>query len=115
MQHLDAANIPRFVLSMFSTEEALLFPLASMNGWSVRVRCGRCQRDGNLWLSKLIRRDERRLLGDVVARIKCEKCWAKPSAAMLTNARDPWEIRAFISKETRKGTIQCVLWMERNT
>jgi hypothetical protein len=115
MQHLDSVEILRFVHFMFSAEEALRFPMLSMKGWSVRVRCDRCQRDGILWLSKLIRRDEKRLLGDVLARVRCETCRAKPSAAMLTNARDPWQVRAFMNKETRKGPFQCVLWAERNT
>jgi hypothetical protein len=99
---------------MFSTEEALLFPMSSMRGWSLRLRCGRCQRDGILLLSKIIRRDEKRLVGDILARLRCHKCRTKPSAAMLTNARDPWGVRGFINKETRKGPIQCVLWAERN-
>ena len=100
---------------MFSSEEALRFPMSSLKGWSVRVRCGRCNRDGILRLTPLCRRDDDRILGDVLARVRCEKCRAKPRAAMLTNARDPWEVTHFINKETRKGPIQCVLWMERNT
>jgi hypothetical protein len=99
---------------MFSAEEALLFPMSSLKGWSVRARCSRCQRDGILLRSKIMRRNEKRLLGDILARVRCGKCRAKPSAAMLTNARDPWEVRVFINKETRKGPIQCVLWAERN-
>jgi hypothetical protein len=99
---------------MFSLEEALLFPMSSMRGWSLRLRCSRCQRDGILFLSKIIRRNEKRLLGDILARVRCQKCRTKPSAAMLTNARDPWGVRGFINKETRKGPIQCVLWAEGN-
>jgi len=99
---------------MFSTEEALLFPMSSMRVWSLRLRCGRCQRVGILLLSKIIRRDEKRLLGDILARTRCKKCRKKPSAAMLTNARDPSGVKVFINKETRKGPIQCVLWAERN-
>ncbi len=114
MQHLDSELIMRFVHFMFSTEEALLFPMSSMKGWSLRLRCGRCQRDGILLLSKIIRRGEKRLLGDILARVRCGKCRAKPNAAMLTNARDPWGVRGFINKETRKGPIQSVLWAERN-
>jgi len=114
MRRLDSVENMRFVLSMFSTEEALLFPISSMRGWSLRLRCRRCQRDGILLLSKIIPRNEKRLLGDILARVRCEKCRAKPSAAMLTNARDPWGVRGFSNKETRKGPIQCVLWAERN-
>jgi len=114
MQHLDSGLILRFVLSMFSAEEALLFPMSSMKGWSLRLRCCRCQRDGILLQSKIIRRDENRLLGEVLASIRCQKCRTKPSAAMLTNARDPWGVRGYINKEARKGPVQCVLWAERN-
>jgi len=59
-----------------------------MRGRSLRLRCGRCQRDGIPLLSKIIRRNEKRLLGDILARVRCVKCRANPSATMLTNARD---------------------------
>jgi hypothetical protein len=40
-------------------------------------------------LSKIIRRNEKRMLGDIVARVPWVKCRAKPNAVTLTNARDP--------------------------
>jgi hypothetical protein len=43
MQHLDSGQILRFVLSMFSAEEVLLLPMSSVKGWSLRLRCCRCQ------------------------------------------------------------------------
>jgi hypothetical protein len=40
--------------------------MSSTKGWSLRLRYGRCQRDGILLLSKIIRRGEKRLLGDIL-------------------------------------------------
>ncbi len=58
----------------------------------------------------VVRRDDRRLLANVVSAMRCRQCHGKPGAALLTNIREPSDIRAFQNKETRKGHTQLVLW-----
>jgi hypothetical protein len=107
---LDSDLSPRSVLQMFSVEQALRFPLCDLKAWTVHARCDRCHRKSHVPLRLLIRRDDRRLLADVLTAMRCRQCHAKPSAALLTNAREPSEIRAFFSLEKGNGHFQIVLW-----
>jgi hypothetical protein len=46
----------------------------------------------------------------VVAAMRCRQCHAKPSAALLTNAREAFDIHAFLNLEKGGGHFQLVLW-----
>jgi hypothetical protein len=95
---------------MFSVEQAVRFPLRDLKDWTVHVRCDRCSRRTAVPPRGLVRRDDRRLRANVVAGMQCRQCHCKPGAALLTNTREPSDIRAFLNKETRKGHTQLVLW-----
>jgi hypothetical protein len=95
---------------MFSVEQALRFPVRDLKDWTVHVRCDRCSRRSAVPLRGLIRRDDRRLLANVVSAMRCRQCHGKPGAALLTNTRDQTKIRAWLTHEKGKGHMQLVLW-----
>jgi hypothetical protein len=95
---------------MFSSDEALRLAISDLRGWTIYVRCDRCSRRAGVPLRPLIRRDDRRLVANIVTALRCRKCRSTPAAAMLTNARDPSDIRAWLNHETRKGHTQILLW-----
>lgn len=98
---------------MFSVDEALRFPIASLRGWTVFAKCGRCRRESFVRIDNLLRHDDRRILGDVAFRLRCKQCGGKPSAALLTNEPGAFKVMAWMNQETRKGPIWALLWAER--
>lgn len=110
---LDSRPILRFVPSMFSVDEALRFPLASLRGWTVFAKCGRCRRESFVRIDNLLRRDDRRILGDVAFWLRCKRCRSKPSAALLTNEPGAFKVMGWMNHETRKGPMRVLLWAER--
>jgi hypothetical protein len=46
----------------------------------------------------------------VLTALRCRRCRTKPAAALLTNAREPSDIHAWLTKQSGKGRFQLVLW-----
>ena len=84
----------------------------SFKGWHLMCRCDRCQRKAAVQVPRP--KAGNPVLASFVARVRCRDCRAKPSAAMLTNLRDPSKVRFWTSHESTGGDVQILLWAPRN-
>jgi hypothetical protein len=101
-----------FVHVMFSREEVLLSAVSRFKGWQLVFRCDRCQRKAALAVPRPRTGDP--VLAVFVARVRCGRCRAKPSAALLTNLRDASRVRHWANHDGAKGDMQILLWAPRH-
>jgi hypothetical protein len=97
---------------MFSAEEVLLMSQVSFKGWHLKRRCDRCRRQAAVQNPRP--QKGRPVLECFVARVRCRGCRGKPSAALLTNLRDPYRVQFWTSHERSNGDVQVMLWAPRN-
>ena len=98
---------------MFSCEQALRLRLDDLHGWRLYLKCRRCERQRVL----VIRRSAYpmpRLLGDLLARLRCQGCRRKPDGAMITTDTRPRGTFHWFSEDKKKGPTTVVLWDARN-
>jgi hypothetical protein len=90
-------------LFLFSVEDALLTRQSYFKGWNLMVRC-----------QALAPPRPEPLFAAFMSWGKCRKCRSRPSAAMLTNARDVSRVFTWSSREGGRGIVQILLWVPRN-
>jgi hypothetical protein len=101
---------------MFSVEEALETPISEFVYWRLDLKCRNCNRRAEFFLQSIVwKNGGGYLLVDVVERLRCKVCHAKPSGGMLANQRlpggapnPPW-----VDMNSPYGSMrQLVLWDE---
>jgi hypothetical protein len=98
---------------MFSSEQALTRSIRDLRAWILHLRCGRCRREVAVELERFVPPDTvKRTLGDVLRRVRCRKCGARPDHAMIT-ARGGAGQRAGCYNMDKKGGVQVMLWARR--
>ncbi len=97
---------------MFSCEQALRLRLHDLHGWRLYLKCTCCQRQRAV----AIRRGAYPvpwLLGDLLARLRCQGCRRKPDGAMVTTDTRAQGTHQWHNEDKKKGPTTVVLWDAR--
>ena len=100
---------------MFSLDEALNTPIGKLSGWRLDLRCSPCDRVSEFWFHHLVygKRVTEPPLSDLLPRLRCDQCRAKPAAALLANQRLPGHGKIWKDMRLDTGLVQIVLWDAR--